>query len=280
MAEADGNRTRRGTFAPPLVLKTREPTRRSFASTPHDTPSNAGRTGTPLPRPGRPLCRPGPGWASRLRSMRGQGAGRSSRRRQLLDGLPDEHGRRGAAPAAGNGEGIPYPRTSPAPGRLTEKNTDTRKPEPFPANPPVRPYSALLPLVRPYPPQAPIPAPGPRQEREKPRPRAPASRARPPPPPPRIRTRSISTRQGRVRKMIPVSVCGACRPEVLAALPLIQHRCDIVNTLVGGSDGFFCHSMILSASCRFPPGGSGVRGRAGSERISGVVRRLPLRQDR
>ena len=32
MAEADGNRTRRGTLVPPLVLKTREPTRRSFAS--------------------------------------------------------------------------------------------------------------------------------------------------------------------------------------------------------------------------------------------------------
>ena len=31
-AEADGNRTRRGTFAPPMVLKTTEPTRRSFAS--------------------------------------------------------------------------------------------------------------------------------------------------------------------------------------------------------------------------------------------------------
>ena len=32
LAEADGNRTRRGTLVPPLVLKTREPTRRSFAS--------------------------------------------------------------------------------------------------------------------------------------------------------------------------------------------------------------------------------------------------------
>ena len=290
MAEADGNRTRRGTFAPPLVLKTREPTRRSFASTPHDTPSNTGRTGTPLPRPGRPPCRPGPGWASRLRSMRGQGAGRSSRRRQPLDGLPDEHVRRGAAPAAGNGEGIPYPRTSPAPGRLTEKTPTRVSPNPFlrthrsgPIPPSCLwsgPYPPASHWSSPIPPQAPIPAPGPRQEREKPRPRAPASRARPPPPPPRIRTRSVSTRQGRVRKMIPVSVCGACRPEVLAASPLIQHRCDIVNTLVGGSGGFFCHSMILSASCRFPPGGSGVRGRAGSERISGVVRRLPLRQDR
>ena len=32
VAEADGNRTRRGTLVPPLVLKTREPTRRSFTS--------------------------------------------------------------------------------------------------------------------------------------------------------------------------------------------------------------------------------------------------------
>ena len=32
MAEADGNRTRQGTFAPSTVLKTAEPTRRSDAS--------------------------------------------------------------------------------------------------------------------------------------------------------------------------------------------------------------------------------------------------------
>ena len=50
--------------------------------------------------------------------------------------------------------------------------------------------------------------------------------------------------EGRVRKMIPVTVCAGCGPEVLSALPLIQHRCDKVNTLVGGSDGFFCHSVI------------------------------------
>jgi len=32
IAEADGNRTRRGSFDPPPVLKTGEPTRRSLAS--------------------------------------------------------------------------------------------------------------------------------------------------------------------------------------------------------------------------------------------------------
>ena len=32
VAEADGNRTRRGSFDPPPVLKTGEPTRRSLAS--------------------------------------------------------------------------------------------------------------------------------------------------------------------------------------------------------------------------------------------------------
>ena len=41
VAEADGNRTRRGTLVPPLVLKTREPTRRSFASTAELTPAGA-----------------------------------------------------------------------------------------------------------------------------------------------------------------------------------------------------------------------------------------------
>ncbi len=52
------------------------------------------------------------------------------------------------------------------------------------------------------------------KSRKTPPPR-PASRARPPPPPPWIRTRSVSTRQGRVRKMIPVSVCAGGGPEVL-----------------------------------------------------------------
>ena len=40
LAEADGNRTRRGTLVPPLVLKTREPTRRSVASTSELTASD------------------------------------------------------------------------------------------------------------------------------------------------------------------------------------------------------------------------------------------------
>ena len=44
----------------------------------------------------------------------------------------------------------------------------------------------------------------------------------------------------------PCPVGGTCGPEVLAALPLIQHRCDIVNTLVRDPAGFFCHSVILA----------------------------------
>ncbi len=38
MAEADGNRTRRGPFDPPPVLKTGEPTRRSVASAHQGSP--------------------------------------------------------------------------------------------------------------------------------------------------------------------------------------------------------------------------------------------------
>ena len=102
------------------------------------------------------------------------------------------------------------------------------------------------PLVKPYS----TPNPGknaslgsPARTRKTPPPR-PASRAQPPPPPPACRTRSVSTPEGRVRRMIPVSVCGPCGPEVLSALPLIQHRCDIVNTLVRDPAGFFCHSVI------------------------------------
>ena len=100
-----------------------------------------------------------------------------------LDGFCfDECGRQGArCPRRRNGESIPN-RTCPNP-----------------ANPLVKPI--------PCPPD-----PGKNAKNTAPRS---ASRARPPPPPPDVRTRLVSTRQGRVRKMIPVSVCGACRPEVL-----------------------------------------------------------------
>ncbi len=146
-------------------------------------------------------------------------------------------GRRSAAPAHGTAKAsLPvHPRIPPV-----------KSPDPpfrawpcwycgrwrHPPNPPVSPCST--------PGQAPVHPRTPARTRKIPPPR-PASRARPPPPPPRIRTRSVSTRQGRVRKMIPVSVCGPCGPEVLAALPLIQHRCDKVNTLVRDPAGFFCH---------------------------------------
>ena len=39
--------------------------------------------------------------------------------------------------------------------------------------------------------------------------------------------------------MIPVSVCAGGGPEVLSALPLIQHRCGKVNTLAGDPADFF-----------------------------------------
>ena len=90
----------------------------------------------------------------------------------------------------------------PTPGRL-RKHQHRANPNPF--------LRTLLrkPLVSPYPTLDP-----PARTRKTPPPR-PASRARPPPPPPWIRTRSVSTRQGRVRKMIPVSVCAGGGPEVL-----------------------------------------------------------------
>ena len=54
VAEADGNRTRRGTYVPPLVLKTREPTRRSFASAHRIPPRRAARPRRLTCSPGRP----------------------------------------------------------------------------------------------------------------------------------------------------------------------------------------------------------------------------------
>ncbi len=107
------------------------------------------------------------------------------------------------------------------------ENISTAQPEPFSCElllrtPLVIPYSTLAPPAR---------------TRKTPPPR-PASRARPPPPPPWVRTRSVSTRQGRVRKMIPVSVCAGGGPEVLWLLhyPVYvrhsQYPC-------GGSGGIF-----------------------------------------
>ena len=149
------------------------------------------------------------------------------------------------AATAGNGKRHPLSVHPPNPGQTLshpkpyppKTPTKTRKHRPHaPASrapaPPAEPLVKPLSHPKPYPPKTPT------RTRKTPPPR-PASRARPPPPPPGFRTRSVSTRQGRVRKMIPVSVCGACRPEVLAALPLIQHRCDIVNTLVRDPTGFF-----------------------------------------
>ena len=84
--------------------------------------------------------------------------------------------------------------------RLTEQAPTPRKPEPIFLR---TPWSSTYPTPRT------------RQEREKPPPPRPAPRAQPPPPPPEFRTRSVSTPEGRVRRMIPVSVCGPGGPEVL-----------------------------------------------------------------
>ena len=49
-AEADGNRTRQGAFAPSPVLKTVGPTRNPDASAPEDTGDFAARVGSGTPR--------------------------------------------------------------------------------------------------------------------------------------------------------------------------------------------------------------------------------------
>ena len=130
--------------------------------------------------------------------------------------------RQGVAPARGAAKAIPVRAASSKTVGLQRKTATPRNPKP--CEPPVQPLRPL-PRTRKTPPPPPAP------------------RARPPPPPPGFRTRLVSTPEGRVRRMIPVSVCGTCGPEVIATVSIIRHRCDIVNTLVGRSDGFFCRSV-------------------------------------
>ena len=147
--------------------------------------------------------------------------------------LPDEHGGGRAPRPPTERPRHPYPYTRLHPIDPTERTPTTAQPNPsseptgqapipqaglgqepartaLPANPPGQ--------KAPYPtPKSPYPTPGPPARTRKTPPPRPARRARPPPPPPRFRTRLVSTPAGRVRKMIPVSVCGASRPEVIAA---------------------------------------------------------------
>ena len=63
------------------------------------------------------------------------------RRRQLSDGLPDEHGRRGAAPADGTEKASSCPCLL-LPRSSYNRNTDTaQNPNPFSVNPLVKPLS-------------------------------------------------------------------------------------------------------------------------------------------
>ncbi len=188
-------------------------------------------------------------------SVHGQGAGRRHGPSNCWMVCPMSTGGRALRPPKERRR-HPLSARPPAPGRLTEK-APHRATQPFLRTPPVEPHPACrlrVPGPYTYPPccettgRAPSRPPDPARTRKTPPPR-PASRARPPPPPPRIRTRSVSTPEDRVRKMIPAPVGGTCGPEVLAALPLIQHRCGKVNTLVGVSGGFFCHFRDLRAPC-------------------------------
>ena len=203
----------------------------------------------PLTAEGRAYC-----WSFCPMSM-GSSTGVSVQGRMVL---LDEHGAAGRCASDGTAG---HPPSAPPPTRpYLQKKPNTAQTRTLPADPfgqalihRAEPSAAMAHpdahfLRTPW--SNPIPPPAPARTRKTPPPR-PASRARPPPPPPRFRTRSVSTPEGRVRKMIPVTVCAGCGPEVLSAPPLIQHRCDKVNTLVRDPAGFFCHSMI-SEVCPFP----------------------------
>ena len=131
-------------------------------------------------------------------------------------------------------------------GRLNRESTTPRNP-----NPPVNPSQERTPW------SSPCPAPRPRQEREKRRPRAP-----PCGPGPRrhleIRTRSVSIPEDRVRRMIPVSVCGPGGPEVLSASSLSPIGVTWSIPLWGIRRGFFVIPVIFIAWIKYLGGAGGA----------------------
>ena len=155
------------------------------------------------------------------------GSRKVSRLKQPSDGFcPTNTERQGTAPTD---ETAKAPRSDPPiPGRPPRRRHQPCKPEP-PANPPIKTQpNEAPPQATPQTPtpqrthrSSPYPPPKhPRQERENPAHRPRLRRAQPPPPPPAYPDAVGQYPEGRVRKMIPVSVCGASRPEVLAASTL------------------------------------------------------------
>ena len=148
---------------------------------------------------GRDGPRSRPGLPARCKSVHGQRDGRRPGAGNRRTVCPMSTGGRALRPPTGTAKASPCPCFLLPSVVLHSKRRHRANPNPFPANPLVKLLS------RPRPPAGTRKTPPPR----------PASRARPPPPPPDVRTRLVSTRQGRVRRMIPVSVCGPCGPEVL-----------------------------------------------------------------
>ena len=137
--------------------------------------------------------------------------------------LPDEHGRQGTAPADGTTN---YQR----------KRQLRASPNPFLRTHWSSPYPQLQPPTDQTKPQTPLPRP-PARTRKTPPPR-PAPRARPPPPPPGFRTRSVSTPEGRVRKMIP---SRSAAPADRRCLRLLHYPASVRHSQYpcGRSGGIF-----------------------------------------
>ena len=129
-----------------------------------------------------------------------------SRRRQLLDGLPDEHGAAERCAADGTAKAFlsvhpPNPRSSPCSTPDPGKNAKNAAP------------------------LAPLRGPGPRRLHQM-----------------SGRVRSVP---GRVASEDdPCLGLRALRTGGDCGFFIIRHRCDKVNTLVGDLPGFFCHSVI------------------------------------
>ena len=197
--------------------------------------------------------------------------------------LPDEHGRRGAVPADGTAKASSvrassWPRSSFAwktQHRVSRTLSVNPLFKPFPATaspgrrrrsnafcePLVKPLS--LPWSSPYPPPVkplptPCPAPGPRQEREK---RCPSPRFAGPAPTASTENPDASGQYpaGPRSEDDPCLGLRRLRTGGDCSFFIIRHRCDKVNTLVGGSDGFFCHSVISRPAPAWETGRRGCR---------------------
>ena len=198
-----------------------------------------------------------------IKSVRGQGAGRRPGASNCWTVCPMSTVGNALRPPTEQ-RWHPYPCILLPPASYRENHQPRANPNPFSCEPLIKPLSPLRiqqerekhrphnPASRPSPHRpkpmnkTPIPHPRTRQEREKHRPRAPLRG----PGPHRHHLgsgRAWSVPGGSRSEDDPCHGLRRLRTGGACGFFIIPHRCDIVNTLVGRSDGFFCHSVKLKS---------------------------------